>query len=449
MTFASSRKSLSFPRPEFYRQLLTPESPALMAYDAAVSLARAVRAAGGRALLVGGAVRDYFFGLSALDFDLEIYGLRPEQAESLVGAVGRISVVGRSFGILKIDFGDGAGVDVSIPRSDSKIDSGHKGFAINTDPNMSIEEASRRRDFTINCLAADILSGEVFNNFNGLKDIFDRRLRVTDPERFRDDPLRILRALQFIARFNLDIDEDSASLLREMVPSLVELPKERLGAEWKKLLVKGVKPSWGLRWGRELGVFKILHPEIEILKHTEQDKRWHPEGDVFTHTLLVVDEASRLANEHHLPFKSYLVLMLSALLHDIGKPEVTVSEDDNITSYGHERTAEKPAKNFLEKIGIDHQTRDKVINLIKNHMAPIQLYLEDQRGNLVTDSAIRRLARRIYPAKLSELCLLVAADYRGRGPLKSSKDEFDILQASSWLLKRADDLHFYENPGRL
>ncbi len=174
-------------------------------YEKVILIAEKIKAAGGQALLVGGCVRDIFFNKISKDFDIEIYGLTPKQIEDQVSDLGKVSDVGKAFGILKISFGQGIDIDVSLPRKDSKVSSGHKGFEVKADPTMSVAEAAKRRDFTINSMAADPLTGQLHDPYNGLEDIENRVLRITDAERFRDDPLRMMRALQFIGRFGLSL----------------------------------------------------------------------------------------------------------------------------------------------------------------------------------------------------------------------------------------------------
>ncbi len=227
-------------------------------YKKVLRISELIKKNGGMALLVGGSVRDMLWTDKIIpkDFDLELYGLEAIEVEKIVREVGNVSDVGKAFGILKISLGNGLDIDISLPRVDSKIGVGHRGFEVKTDPNMSIPEACKRRDFTMNSVAANPLTGELFDPFNGVKDIRNKILRITDPERFRDDPLRVLRGIQFVGRFGLEIDKDTMSILQEMVPCIKELPKERIGEEWKKLLLKSPMPSVSLIAGMILGVFK-------------------------------------------------------------------------------------------------------------------------------------------------------------------------------------------------
>ena len=437
-----------FPKPEEYLQIMKelgfPEHA--KAYEKVLELAEIVKNNGGQALLVGGSVRDSLMGKISKDFDMEIYGLESDKVEKNVQQIGKVSDVGKAFGILKIALEGGLDIDVSLPRTDSKIDVDHRGFEIKTDPHMSIEDAARRRDFTINSIAADPLTGELYDFFDGVKDIKNRILKITDLERFKDDPLRVLRALQFIGRFGLEIDKDSIATIQEMAPQLKELPKERIGEEWKKLLLKSEKPSLGLSAGMMLGVFREIHPEFPPLAETQQEADWHPEGDVWVHTLMTVDEAAKIIQRENLESDKALVILLGALCHDLGKPMVTESMDGRIKSHGHEAAGEEPTKKFLATIGIDNLTRDKVIKLVTNHLIPTMFYIEETiRDNKISDGAIRRLAQRIYPATIQELVLISEADHLGRGIFDPKIKEQLLLPADQfpvgiWLLKRARKL---------
>ncbi|MBI4280652.1 HD domain-containing protein [Candidatus Uhrbacteria bacterium] len=415
----------------------------LETYERVLAIAEAVRQAGGRALLVGGSVRDSLMGRASKDFDIEVYGLKPNQLEVLAQQFGKVSEVGKAFGILKLSSGEGIDIDLSLPRTDSKIGEGHRGFAVKVDPHMSIEDAAQRRDFTINSVAADPLTGELFDPFGGVKDLKERRLRVTDAERFRDDPLRVMRALQFIGRFGLELDSESSRIIQEMAPELRKLPKERIGEEWKKLLLKSKKPSLGLAAGMALGVFHEIHPELPPLAGTPQEQEWHPEGDVWVHTLMVVDEAAKIVRREQIAEEQALTVLLASLAHDFGKPAVTEFRDERWRAHEHESAGVEPTQKFLTRLGTDALTRDKVVKLVANHLAPGLFYVSEVvKGKSVSDGAIRRLAERIAPATIQELVLVAEADHSGRGPFVDPEIPEQLLlpegfPAGRWLLERA------------
>jgi len=421
------------------------------AYAKASEIAESVRENGGRALLIGGFVRDLYFGKISKDIDLEVYGLPVDRLQEVVSQHGKVKDVGRSFGVLKVGLGKEVGVDldVSLPRRDSKVGKGHKGIQADVDPNMSIEEAAKRRDFTMNSIAADILTGEIFDPYGGVADIKKRRLRVTDEVQFSEDPLRVLRALQFTGRFGLEPDEECEKVLRDTIalPEFAEQSPERIIEEWGKLLLKSEKPSLGLQLGMRLGVFEKIHPEIQALAEIPQDPLWHPEGDVWMHTLKVVDEAAEICQREELDSETSFIVMISSLCHDFGKATTTAKKDGRYISHGHEAAGEEPTRSFLKSIGAGKLLTEKVVSLVVNHLRPTLLYSDNEfRGQQVSDGAIRRLAQRISPATIRELVLVAEADHMGRGPFDTPESRealmlpTDTYPPRDWLLERARDL---------
>jgi tRNA nucleotidyltransferase (CCA-adding enzyme) len=276
-----------------------------------VPLARAIAAAGGRALVVGGSVRDALLGQESKDVDVEVFGLPAERLKTILESFGRVDTVGESFTVYKL-----GNIDVSLPRRESKSGRGHKGFVVQGDPSLSFVEAARRRDFTINAIAQDPLTGELIDPFEGARDLKARRLRVVDSRTFGDDSLRVLRALQFAARFELTVDDETRTLLRSI--PLDDLPAERVWGEIEKLLLLARRPSIGLALALDIGVVHLLFPEMAALVECPQEPEWHPEGDVWVHTLMVVDEArARIDGLERGPAAA---MMLGALCHDLGKP---------------------------------------------------------------------------------------------------------------------------------
>jgi tRNA nucleotidyltransferase (CCA-adding enzyme) len=411
----------------------------LSAYKRILEIAQTVQQAGGKALLVGGCVRDMLLGTIHKDFDLEIYHLTPQKVESLLTQFGKVSEIGKAFSVYKVILATGVAIEVSLPRRDSKNGIGHRGFKVTADPNMSIKEAARRRDFTINAILLDPLNSTIYDPFGGIKDLKESRLRVVDSKRFCDDPLRVLRAIQFIARFKLSLDSKSAQIIRKMSPYLKELPAERILEEWKKLLLLADKPSLGLQAGMELGIFSTLHPEFIHLPETPQNPEWHPEGDVWTHTLICMDNGAKIVRREKLNEQTALTVMLAILCHDLGKSKVTQLKDEKYISPQHSIVGIEPTKSFLKTIGVDTHTCKKVLALVKNHLVPVLLYnAERQRQEKVTDSAVRRLAHRLYPATIYELVLVAEADYFGKTTEEYTGNE--TFPAGSWLLERAQML---------
>lgn len=409
-----------------------------------ITLSESIRDAGGRALLVGGCVRDMLLNIEPKDFDVEVYGLAPEKLTEIAKTFGEVIEVGKAFGILKLRVDDFE-IDLGIPRSDSKIADGHKGFDVRVDPFMSSTDAARRRDFTINAIMMDPLTDEIIDPTNGASDLEQNILRVVDADLFGDDPLRVLRALQFAARFNLAVDSESMNVMKATVPRLKELSPERLRDEWRKLLVLAEKPSIGLQLGFDLGVYGVLHPELPILKTTPQNPEWHPEGDVWIHTLMVVDEAAAIVRREGLDEESSFTIMLGALVHDLGKALCTQMIDGIWRSKGHEEAGEAPARSFLKTVGVSSAVVEKIVGVVKDHLKPTNYYLQETEKNQpITDGAIRKLAARIAPATMNELLLVAEADYFGRGQWRhGEKREYP---ERPWLLDRAERLNVLAGP---
>ena len=387
--------------------------------DLVRAIAQAVRDHGGRALVVGGWVRDAILGHPSKDVDLEVFGMPAERLRSLLATFGRVDTVGESFTVYKL--GD---LDVSLPRRESKTGRGHTGFTVEGDPRLSIEEAARRRDFTINAMSLDPLTGDVLDPFGGRRDLAARELRVVDPATFGDDSLRVLRALQFAARFELTATEDTRALCR-VIP-LDDLPSERVWGEMEKLLLQARRPSIGLALALDLGVVDRLWPELKALVGCPQEPAWHPEGDVWVHTLMVVDEARRRIDD--LTRGPAVAMMLGAVCHDFGKPAATAVIDGRIRSPGHEEGGVEPAARFLDRLNVHsldgYDVRGAVLGLVAQHLKPSAFY---KSATPVSDGAFRRLAQKV---NLELLARFSMADCHGR------TGTFDC-SAGDWFLERA------------
>ena len=385
----------------------------------ALALARAVADAGGRALIVGGWVRDQLQGRDSKDLDVEVFGLPADRLRPLLETFGRVDTVGESFTVYKL--GD---MDVALPRRESKIGRGHKGFRVEGDPSLSFTEAARRRDFTINAISYDPLTGDIIDPFHGRDDLAARRLRVVDAATFGDDSLRVLRALQFAARFTLTIDPDTATLCRTI--PLDDLPHERIWGELEKLMLRAERPSIGWQLALDLGVIDQLFPELQALVGCEQEPEWHPEGDVWVHTLLVIDQARQRIND--LDRGRAVAVMLGALCHDLGKPAFTIFKDGRIRSPGHEEGGVAPATALLDRLNIHtldgYDVRRTVLGLTAQHLKPGMFY---KSPTPVSDGAFRRLSQKV---DLELLARLAKADCLGR------TGTFDC-QAMDWFLERA------------
>jgi len=362
-----------------------------------------------RAYLVGGCVRDARLGIAHKDFDLEVYGVDYETLARQLSDHGRVDLVGKSFGVVKFSSQGGGQWDFSLPRRDSKVSSGHRGFKIEFDPDIDPREAAGRRDFTINALMFDPRAGEYLDFFGGRQDLEKRVLRHTSSA-FVEDPLRVLRGMQFAARFDLTPAPETVELCRSIVQTFPELAVERVGMEWFKWAMLSRRPSAGLRFLQSTGWLRHF-PEIAALDGTPQDPEWHPEGDVFTHTGHCCDALAELPEWQGANATTRQVLMFAVLAHDFAKPQTThKAERDGrmrIVSPGHEEQGGPLAEAFLTRIDAPNEIRERVVPLVKHHLAHLQT---------LSDRSVRRLANFLKPATIEELCLVMTADHFGRPP---------------------------------
>ena len=426
-----------------------------------IEVARTVRGAGGRAVVVGGWVRDLLLGVRSKDVDVEVFGLDVARLEALLAGFGKVHAVGRAFGVFRVG---GIDVDFSLPRRDSKRGPGHRGFDVAPDPGLDFAEAARRRDLTVNSIGLDPLSGEVLDPHHGRRDLERRGLRATDPVRFPEDPLRGLRVAQLAARLEMTPDEELVALCRKL--DLSELSGERVFEEIRKLLLRAAKPSIGFRFLEDTDLLRFF-PELDALRGVAQDPEWHPEGDVWVHTLMVLDAAASLrggAGESG-PDRAFrpetaaspgpgendpdrtdrpetaaappqsdaiedggedLALMLGALCHDLGKPAATELIGGRIRSHGHDVGGVAPTRALLGRMRAPGALADRVAALVEHHLAPA-LFI----GNGAAAKGYRRLARKLERAGTSlELLVKVArADHLGRTTDDAVAGRFDAGDA--------------------
>ena len=363
-------------------------------------VAECVHAAGGTAYYVGGFVRDRLMGIPGKDVDIEVHGLKPETLKRILDSLGGCTEMGASFGVYGLRH---TSLDIAMPRKERATGGHHRDFAVFVNPFLGTTEAARRRDFTVNAMMENVLTGEVLDPFGGQLDLAGRVLRHVDDRSFPEDPLRVLRAAQFAARFGFSVAPETTALCRTMDLSL--LARERVMEELKKALLQSEAPSVFFRVLSEMGHLNVWFPEVEALIGVPQEPSFHPEGDAFEHTMRVLDEAAKRRDQARHP----LSFLLSALCHDFGKPETTaLGEDGRIHAYGHEEAGVPLAERFLMRLTDERTILREVPNLVGLHMRP---------GALTAQQAGRKSFMRLFNAALcpEDIILLFTADRLGSG----------------------------------
>lgn len=391
--------------------------------SAVADISRTIAAGNGRVFLAGGCVRDAILGLPLKDVDIEVYGLPPDRLLTLLSGRFRLDLVGQAFGVIKLQ---GLPIDISLPRRESKAGLGHKGFEILSDPDMTPEEACERRDFTVNSMVYDLASGNLIDHFGGARDLKARVLRHTSGK-FVEDPLRVLRGMQFAARFKLTPAPETVALCKTI--GLEGLARERIFDEWTKLILRGVKPSIGLKFLKDTDWIRHF-PELQALVGCNQEPEWHPEGDVWTHTLQCMDAfaAERTGDDWE-----DTVVGFAVLCHDFGKPATTAFMEGRIRSLGHEDAGEAPTCSFLARMTNHEALFEAVVPLVAHHLKPQELH-KSRAG----DSAIRRLARKVK--RIDRLVRVVKADRMGRFPMVC-----ETFPEGDWLLENARRLEVQDS----
>ena len=386
---------------------------------------------GATPILVGGCVRDYFLNIPVKDYDVEIFGIDCfEIIEKSLKKYGSVKLVGKSFGVLTLRV-DEYDFDFALPRIEKKIGNTHQDFEVITNANLSFKEAAIRRDFTINAIGYDFSKKEFLDPFNGINDLRNKTIKHIDDDTFIEDSLRVYRAVGFASRFDFKIEEKTKELCKQIVlnDELKYLPKERIYEELKKLFLKSSKPSIGFELIRELGILKYF-PELEVLINCIQELEYHPEGDVWIHTMMCLDEMARILKEENIKDEyKKLYLFYAILCHDLGKPFCTKEVNGKIISFKHENLGIEPTISFLSKLTNEKKFIEIVCSLVKNHLAPFQLYL--------AESSLKAIKRLSLKVNIEDLCLVCLADCLGRDI--SDKDK--CPKATSWLLNSAKELN--------
>ncbi len=367
----------------------------------------------GRIYEVGGAVRDRLLQAhrAVKDHDYLVTGIRYDDLTSILKQHGRVDLVGRSFGVIKFTQfrkGNQYTFDISLPRREHSTGVGHKDFDVSFDPNIPVEDDLIRRDFTINAMALSLDTDQLVDPLQGQVDLKARMIRMTSPQSFVEDPLRMLRAVQFAARFNFMIEPETFRSIREHAELIKTVSAERIADELTKLLERAEKPSEGFRIMQTTGLLKHILPELEACVGVTQPGPYH-KYDVFEHTLHVLDAA-----------KPSLRLRLAALFHDIRKPQHrrVSDEGDRATFYGHEMGGAKTARDIMRRLRFSNDLTKDVSTLVERHMFT----------TAVSDKGLRRLVRKVGTDLIWDLLELRRADVAGQG-MGGRTDDVDQFEA--------------------
>lgn len=366
--------------------------------ETAKQIAQLVEAQGGRAYFVGGCVRDKLLGCPCKDIDIEIHGIPGEKLRELLGEVGTVLEHGRSFGVYGLA---GRGLDISLPRDDNGCEA----------PNIGTFEAARRRDLTLNSIMENVLTGQLTDHFGGREDIERKLLRRVDDDTFASDPLRVFRTAQLAARYGFSVEEETLDLCRKTDVS--QLAGERVMGEISKALLRSERPSVFFEELRKMEQLSCWMPELEALIGVPQNRYYHQEGDVWVHTMMVVDEAAKRRDTAHFP----LGIMMSALCHDFGKAVATTEENGVVHSYGHETEGLPLVRSFLARLTSDKRLKRYVLNMTQLHMDPNKL--ARSRSKLKRTNRMFDLS--VEPFDLIQLSI---CDGLGKLPQNDSSEQF-------------------------
>ena len=387
-----------------------------------LSVLKELTKSGFEPILIGGCVRDKFMDIEPKDIDVEVHGCTVDQLDKILSKLGKVDAVGKSFGILKFKK-DGVEFDFSVPRKENRIGVGHKDFEVILEP-MTKKEAALRRDFTFNALGFDPLTNTLFDFFGGLEDLKNGIIRHTS-DKFKEDPLRILRGMGFQSRFGFTVAPETFEVMREMSLELCHLPKERLSEEFMKWSIKGKHPELIFDFLRESGSMVVI-PELGLLKDTEQDPIWHPEGVVEIHEKLTMVRMLSICEREGIVGDEKAKFMFTMLLHDIAKPQTTEHEEKGgricVTSKGHEGLGAVMAEEILNRIGIKPVIVEQIVKLIKFHLAHVNIFSINSLSS--RKKALLKLSKNIHPSTIRDLLFVVEADALGR----ENVDEERILK---------------------
>ena len=371
-------------------------------------IAYKIKEHGGKAYLVGGVVRDILLGRQdSKDIDMEIYGLPLADIETILLEFGDVKFCGKAYGVFKLD-----NIDIAIPRRERKIGEGHKAFDVSVDPNMSFEEACKRRDLTINAMLMCPLTNEIIDPFGGQQDLNKGIIRHVDDSTFAEDPLRVLRVAQFMARFGFVVHDMTTELCKTLLEELRTLPKERVLQEIEKILLKAEKPSTAFRYMAEHGILKVILPELVELIGINQGIKHHPEGDVFEHTMLAIDIIPLTERRFD--------IQLAILMHDLGKAVGGEPDGDSVHFYGHGKAGSEVARHFMSRLTQEVDLTEKVVGLVRYHMRPYDL------KKALHKTTVRRLALKV---DIEDLLTVHVVDKKARGNVIPDLEYVDRIRS--------------------
>lgn len=366
---------------------------------------------GGNPFLVGGSVRDLWTGKPIKDFDIEVFGLDMNQIIDILKAKGDVNEVGKSFGVIKFKLPNGKiEFDISVPRTENKIGESHKDFSIQLDSKLSLLEASKRRDFTFNAMFLCLTSWEVIDLHDGIKHLKEGIIECVDNNTFVEDSLRVLRAFQFISRFGFTPSANLIELSKCLKEDLRNnISPSRFFEEFTKFS-KGLHTAKALQFLQDADLLDIFG--LEKMPLTNQNPEWHPEGNVWEHTKLVCGEMSRLIVAKIDDDSVKTILMLSALLHDLGKVETTIERNGVLTAHGHEQKSVEMLENFFKVFGTNCPNDiKKVVNILVGLHGCTHSMVEEP-----TQKTLNRILFKLNNVPLEWLGMLVEADKSGRFP---------------------------------
>ena len=382
--------------------------------DISIKLATLVSQHGGTAYYVGGYVRDKIRHKDNKDIDIEVHGIYPYQLESILDSLGERISIGESFGIYNLK---GYSIDIAMPRKEDNRGDGHKDFDICVDPFIGIYKAALRRDFTFNALLEDILTGEIIDHFGGVEDLQNGIIRHINDSTFAEDPLRVLRAAQFAARFNYTVAEETIELCRQM--DLSSLSKERVIGELEKALLKSDKPSVFFETLRQMNQLSIWFPELEQTIGIKQNPKHHAEGDVWTHTMMVCDVAVRYRDK----VKNPLGFMLSTITHDFGKALCTEIINGELHAYNHETVGLPLVESFMTRLTSEKALIEYVMNLSEYHMKP---------NILAADNSSIKATNKLFDQSVDPKALVYLAISDGLGKITPN----EYISHNDFFMKR-------------